>query len=64
MTARSICAGPARFLCTVGYGHLCFDLIDAIEVPPSPGASLVAKVEEGVDRSPGRSSSTTKAESI
>ena len=55
-----ICAGPARFLCTVGYGHLCFDLIEAIEVPSSPGTSLVAKVAEGVDRSSGRASATTQ----
>ena len=59
MTARPICAGPARWMCSIDskLGHLCFDLIEA--TPPSPGA-LVAKVAEGVDRSPGRASATNQ----
>ena len=57
MTARPICAGPARWMChATALGHLCgYPQIEA--TPPSPG---VAKVAEGVDRSPGRASATNQ----
>lgn len=33
MYERVVCAGPARFMCTVGYGHLCGG--DTEEATPS-----------------------------
>ena len=56
MTARPICAGPARWMCgATSYGHLCGDpQIDATVLTPA------APVAEGVDRTPVRASATNQ----